>query len=88
MITVHPKRKRPLPADYMVNTQFLVAEHSVTLSTALNQRPITTISIWQPAKPKELSDLMKTQFRRGKMKHAQKLADISQNTVSMQEEEP
>lgn len=86
MITMRPQRKRPVPADFIVRTQFLVAEHSVTLSTSLLRQPASTISIWEPAKPKELSDLMKTQFLRGKKKHAQKLADISQNTVSMQEE--
>lgn len=81
---VQPKRRRPVPADGIVNTRFRVGVHNVTLSTSLVRRG--TMAVWEPARPKEIPDAMKTQFLRGKKKHAQKLADISRNSITMEEE--
>lgn len=86
MITVKPQRNRPMPGSWIVNTRFRVGPHMVTMSTVLNRRPAQSYAVWEPARPREFPEEFRTQFLRGKTKHAQKLADISQNTVSMNED--
>lgn len=90
MASVHtlikPKQKRPVPPGAVIETRGQVGIHTVALVTRGN-KPASMEIIWTPGRPpaSQFLPAFQTKFRELQMKHAQKLADITQQTVTFKE---
>jgi hypothetical protein len=84
-ITIRPRRKRARPPDGIVRTVVQIGIHEITFETDFFQSHPGMQIIWIPGKPEgaEFLPQFQRRFERTRLQHLQKLADISQQPVTV-----
>lgn len=86
MKKIRPQRRRPIPATGIVVTRGKIGIHDCIISTPLRNASSMDV-LWKPGRPPNSNFLpeFESKFEHLKEKHMQKLADITQQTISARE---
>ena len=88
ILTFHPERREPMPADRVVRSTWRVGRRTVTLTqdVAIIPGAIGTLRTeWEPDPPRRLSKRELREYRAGRDGHWQRVANIIGPAVAFAE---